>query len=151
MRTRLEFLGLGVAALIAIAFVASFLAGLGRDPAPSPPEAPTAVVADPPPSPVADVQVEVLNGSGRSGLARAITDRLREAGFDVVYFGNAGSAADSSMVLARSGDEEGARAVAAHLGIATVRSQPDSTLLLDVTVLLGKDWPSPPEPPPGDR
>jgi hypothetical protein len=151
VRTRLEFLGLAVAALIATAFLVSFLAGLGRDAAPpSPPPAP-AVVADPPPSPAAGIRVEVLNGSGRSGLARAITDRLREAGFDVVYFGNAGRAADTTMVLARTGEAEGARAVAAHLGISTVRAQPDSTLLLDVTVLLGKDWPAPREPTPAVR
>lgn len=142
MRSRLEWLALAGAALVALVFLGSFVAGLGgrgdvvqaaRDPE-------TPEVAEPP-SAQGRVRVEVLNGSGRSGLARAITDRLREAGYDVVYFGNAARAADSSVVLARIPDVAPARSVANHLAIDRVREEPDSTLLLDVTVVLGRDWP----------
>ncbi|HEX6937834.1 MAG TPA: LytR C-terminal domain-containing protein [Longimicrobiales bacterium] len=94
----------------------------------------------------ARVRVEVLNAAGRSGLAREATRRLRDRGFDVVYFGNAEAfGRDSSIVLDRVGKPDVAEGVAAALGIRRVASEPDSSLLLEVTVLLGLDWP-PPEP-----
>jgi hypothetical protein len=141
MQGRLEIAGLALASLLVLAFIASFLRGLGG---PGPIavtetlDVETAPAVEVPPV-EGRIRVEVLNGSGRPGLARAVTDRLREAGFDVVYFGNA-RAADSSVVLARVADADGARAVAQRLAISKVREQPDSTLLLDVTVILGKDF-----------
>ena len=44
-----------------------------------------------------------------------------------------------------------ARLVAEAIGVQTVHSEPDSTLLVDVTVLLGPEWKRPPAPEaPGD-
>jgi hypothetical protein len=58
-----------------------------------------------------------------------------------VYFGNApASAADSSVVIDRVGDLDIARAVAARLGIRRVISEPDTTLLVEATVVVGVDW-----------
>lgn len=93
------------------------------------------------------VRVEVLNGGGVAGAARAATGQLRDAGFDVVYFGNAEAfGRDTSVVLDRVGVLEPARDVADALGIRNVRSLPDSNLYLDVSVWLGTDWtPGPPE------
>ncbi len=91
--------------------------------------------------PTTRVRVEVLNAGGVAGLARDATEYLRDSGFDVVDFGNAADFdADSSIVLDRVGQFENARAVADVLGINNVRSQPDSNLYLDVSVLLGSDW-----------
>ena len=87
------------------------------------------------------VRVEVLNAAGVPGLARAATERLRDAGFDVVYYGNGrGFGPDSSLVLDRVGKRELAADVAETLDIQRVASRPDSTLYLEVTVVLGKDW-----------
>jgi hypothetical protein len=99
------------------------------------------------PLPSKRVRVEVLNGGGRSGAAREATEQLRDRGFDVVYFGNAADfGRDSSVVLDRIGAMEPARAVADALGIRNVRSEPDSNLYLDVSVVLGAEWePSTPE------
>lgn len=95
--------------------------------------------------------VEVLNGAGRAGLARDATHRLRGDGFDVVFYGNAARFDHpTSMVLARTGDLARAREVAAALGIDSVAADPDASLLLDVTVVLGADWP-PPTPKPALR
>lgn len=86
-------------------------------------------------------RVEVLNGAGIDGLARRATDSLRGLGFDVVYYGNAGSFdREASVVLDRVGASERALAVARALGIPNVRSEPDPSLYLDVTVMLGRDW-----------
>lgn len=87
------------------------------------------------------VRVEVLNAAGTPGLAREATRRLRDRGFDVVYFGNApGERRDSSEVLDRSGQLESARAVADALAVRRVSSEPDADLYLDVSVILGRDW-----------
>ena len=87
------------------------------------------------------IRVEVLNAGGESGMARLATDRLRDQGFDVVYFGNADNfGKDSTVVLDRSGRFEAAQAVGDVLEAALILSEPDSNLYLDVTVLLGKEW-----------
>jgi len=121
------------AALIVVAaLLGSFFIGLGGGDSSAP-------AADPAPA-RARMRVEVLNGTTRAGLARSATERLRDAGFDVVYFGN-GPRTDSSVVLDRAGRPEVARAVAEALGVRQVRSQPDPGLYLDATVILGADWP----------
>lgn len=97
---------------------------------------------DPPAAWGERVRVEVLNAGGRAGMARQATERLRDRRMDVVYFGNA-PAVERSEVLDRVGRPEWARRAAEALGIGVVRSEPDSTLLVDVTVRLGPDW----EPP----
>lgn len=132
------FITLGLVA----AFVVSLIARLADD-AGGAAAAGAPALADP-----AQVRVEVLNGAGTAGLARDATHRLRGLGFDVVYFGNA-TAFDRgrSVVLDRVRDPARARAVAASLGIDSVATVPDATLLLDVTVVLGEDWP----PEPADR
>ncbi len=87
------------------------------------------------------VRVEVLNAGGEQGAARVATDELRSLGFDVVYFGNAETFdAEMSVVVDRVGRLEAARAVADALGIRNVRSEPDTSLYLDTTVRLGRDW-----------
>ncbi len=96
-------------------------------------------------SPAEDrVTVDVRNAGGVDGMARAATDRLRGAGFDVVGIGNAGQfGLESSVVIDRVGKLETAAAVAEALGIDSVASDPDPNLFVDVTVRLGADWMAP--------
>lgn len=85
-------------------------------------------------------QVEVLNAIGVDGLARDATLRLRERGVDVVFFGNADTDTLSrTRVVARRGDTAIARWVQEQLGVGVVVDEEDPRLLLDVTVLLGRD------------
>jgi hypothetical protein len=89
------------------------------------------------------IRVEILNAGGIPGLARNATSALREAGFDVVYFGNAGTfSEEESVVMDRVGRMDLAEAVADALGILKVESAPDSTRYLEITVRLGPEWPS---------
>jgi hypothetical protein len=75
------------------------------------------------------VRVEVMNGGGRPGMARAATGALRDAGFDVVDVGNWDSFDEpGSFVLDRVGRLETARQAADALGITDVRSEPDANL-----------------------
>lgn len=100
-----------------------------------------ALVERPIPSHGDRVRVEVLNAGGVRGMAAEVRDELRDEGFDVVHYGNASRFdREDSVVLLRSGEAGTAHAVAAVLGIRDVRSEPDSTLLVEVTVLLGSSW-----------
>jgi hypothetical protein len=85
------------------------------------------------------ITVEVLNASGRSGLARVGVRVLRRAGIDVVTFGNAAQL-DSTEILVRRGTERVGERVRRALGAGRVLVQLDSTLLLDASVLLGADF-----------
>jgi hypothetical protein len=88
------------------------------------------------------IRVEVLNSAGIPGLARAVTESLRADGFDVVYYGNAGSLArDSTTVLDRSGNRSAVEAVSAALRVPRIENAIDTTLYLEATVVLGSDWP----------
>jgi len=87
------------------------------------------------------ITVEVLNANGRAGDARIGTRRLRQAGLDVVYFGNAGdNGLDSTRIIVRRGAVQVGARVRAALGQGRVEIQLDSAKLLDVSVLLGLDF-----------
>ena len=86
------------------------------------------------------IVAEVLNGSGQAGLARLGTRRLRRMGVDVVYFGNADSAVDSTRIVVRRGDPAVAEQVRQALGAGRVASMPDPLRRVDVSVILGPDY-----------
>lgn len=86
--------------------------------------------------------MEVLNASGKPGLARAGTRLLRRAGIDVVNFGNAPiETIDTTRILVRRGSVAAGEQVRRVLQVGKVVLRPDSTKLLDVSVLLGTDFP----------
>jgi hypothetical protein len=65
---------------------------------------------------------------------------LRGKGIDVVFLGNADSAAVATRVIARRGDPERARYVASVLGAGKVAAETDTFRRVDVTVILGEDF-----------
>jgi hypothetical protein len=138
-RSRFESIALVAALILATAFLASAVYGVLHRPAHESAVVRQTTGSPPAPGPVRG-RVEVLNASGRSGLARAATMQLRDAGFDVVYFATARANQDSSVVLDRIGNHGIAAAAASALSIATVREERDSTLLLDATVIVARDW-----------
>lgn len=89
------------------------------------------------------VTVTVLNASGRPGMARIGTRVLRDAGIDVLSFGNSGDARtplDSTRILVRRGPASVGERIRRALKVGKVVMDPDSTLLLDASVLLGADF-----------
>ena len=90
----------------------------------------------------AGIRVEVLNGSGRNRVARKVATVLREKGFDVVNIDNAESSdfAKTVVVDRVSGDMRYARLLARIIGCGEVVAQPDPSLFLEVTVIVGGDW-----------
>lgn len=103
-----------------------------------PNEAPAVVL--PVPGENLGITVEVLNGTLVNGLARTVTGQLRRAGVDVVYFGSASmNDLDSTLILVRRGDSTVATPIHRALAAGRIIVELDSLLLLDVTVLLGRD------------
>lgn len=90
-----------------------------------------------------DIWVEILNGNGTSGIAAEFTEYLRDEGFDVLRTDNA-SRFDyqHTLVIDRSDNPDKAQAVAQTLNISpeNIQSEPNSSLHLDVTVILGNDY-----------
>ncbi len=89
------------------------------------------------------VQVEVLNAGGVSQAGRAGMLLLRRARLDVVYVGNAAGSQrghERNRILIRRGDTTGVGRVLEALGDAEIIREPDTTRLVDLTVLLGKQF-----------
>lgn len=89
------------------------------------------------------IQVEVLNGSGVSGVADKFTDFLRSSSFDVVKTGNyISSDVDESMVICRTENMANAYKVAKALGIKNenVIQHLNKDYFLDVSIVIGRDY-----------
>ncbi len=140
MQARTERILLAITGVAVLAFAVSFVLGVRLRAPGSGTASPDSIAAEDFLNRGRPPRVEVLNGAGRSGLAREITGRLRDSGFDVVFFGNARTQTDTSYVLDRAGHVETARTVARALGITRVHTAIDTTLYLEATVILGKDW-----------
>ena len=89
------------------------------------------------------VTVEVLNASGRPGLAKTGTRILRRAGIDVLTFGNAPDSIgtlDSTRIVVRRGSSAVGERLRKALGVGRVVVELDGRRLLDASVLLGADF-----------
>lgn len=89
------------------------------------------------------IQVEVRNGAGEAGLAAVLTRYLRRQGFDVVASGNHTAFDEAeTVVLDRIGNPEAAARVANALGLPSdrVREERREGLLLDASVIIGRDY-----------
>ena len=87
--------------------------------------------------------VEVINTTGKSGLARSGARLLRSAGIDVVNYFSAAAGdrmLDSTRILVRRGTAATGERVRSVLQVGRVVVRPDSTRLVDVSVQLGADF-----------
>jgi LytR cell envelope-related transcriptional attenuator len=105
-----------------------------------PPPPPPRAHAYPIPSPERRITVEVLNGTRRAGVARAATRMLRRRGLDVVFYGNAEAAVESTRVIVHRGDPGAGRDVRQAIGAGRVVVEPDTFRRVDVSVILGPDF-----------
>ena len=92
------------------------------------------------------IKVEVLNATDTRGLARIATFVLRDAGFDVVFFGNTSERADTTVVRDRSGHPEWAQLAAQAIQPSRTEARADSGRLVDLSVVVGRSWRPPPQP-----
>jgi len=86
------------------------------------------------------IRIELLNGSGRSGLAGELASYLRDGGFDVLEVSNADRTDyKNSLVVNRSTAPEPGKIVAEYLGTRHVIQQIGAQEMIDVTVIVGRD------------
>ena len=88
------------------------------------------------------IKVEVLNATKSHGLARRATEYLRDRGFDVVLIGTTRAQQQQTVILDRSNHPEWAHLLAKAMR-GEVQSRPDTSLYVDATVLVGRNWTPP--------
>ncbi len=135
-------------ALLALCLLGGGIWWATRPPGPEVHGAVAARVRNDPPLP-AGIEVEVLNGSGVPNLARVVTVQLREAGLDVVYFGNADPSLfprGPTRVLVRSADTTGLGRIleVVHAG-AVVEQVPPGNRWVAFSVILGSEYAATPD------
>jgi len=87
------------------------------------------------------ITVEILNGSGVSGVANAVAGKLEAEGFNVLRVGNADSSDyENSQVISRVENMDAAKAVAILLPGAQLLKEEDQGKDVYVTVIVGKDY-----------
>jgi hypothetical protein len=87
------------------------------------------------------LKVEVLNGSGEKGAAGKVGDLLLSLDYDVVTVDNAEHFDyETSVLLDRSGIGQPVADLGSRIGADSIVVAPDPDLLLDATLILGKDW-----------
>lgn len=87
-----------------------------------------------------DLRIEILNGTGEQGLARAAAMTLIERGVDVIDYGNAVDFSfGESMIIARR-KHDGIRALGRNLGCENVVEQYKEDSLADAVLILGADY-----------
>jgi hypothetical protein len=99
----------------------------------------------------AQVKVLILNGSGKSGVAKSAKDQLAAANYTVLEPGNAkGGTITASIVYFVLGYDADAQTIAAKLGLAASAGQPLPTPLpatiadaqgANIVVIIGTDAP----------
>lgn len=87
------------------------------------------------------IAVEILNGTGTSGLARRTSELYEDYGFEVVRFGNAESnQVEHTIVVDRRGEGDLAERVAQVIRAERIVSEVQPETDVDVTLILGRDF-----------
>jgi hypothetical protein len=89
------------------------------------------------------IQINVLNGSGRSHVAQRFTDYLRARKFDVVHMDNyKDTNVARTFIIDRLGDTNSARKIAYALGVdeKLVRTEVDTEEYVEADLVIGKDF-----------
>jgi hypothetical protein len=87
-----------------------------------------------------DFQIEVLNGTGETGLAMRTAMGLRLMGIDVLVVGNAGNFNfQESLLIDRRGNPRLMKKLSRLTGCRRVLQQIQSDPLVDATLIIGED------------
>ena len=90
------------------------------------------------------VRVRVLNTTNTRGLARRVTNFVRDLGFDVVDYGTESRDKRAiTTILVHNGNMDWARRLSRGLETDSIESVPDTSRYVDLTVLIGSDWKPP--------
>jgi hypothetical protein len=124
-----ESKALDAAIAVLVVLVAAFAVSAGLRVGPQAPGRPTH-----------PIRIELLNGSGRAGLAGDLASYLRDGGFDVMEVSNADRADyRNTLVVNRTETPEPGKVVAEYLGTRHVIQQIGTQEMIEVTVIVGRD------------
>lgn len=88
-----------------------------------------------------EIQLEVLNGTGESGLAMRTAGELRRAGIDVLIVKDAEHFHfERSIIIDRKGDKEIVSRLSRLTGCGIVVEQIQERPLVDATFVIGRDF-----------
>lgn len=87
-----------------------------------------------------EIQLEVLNGTGESGVAMGTAVRFRKAGIDVLIVGDAEHFHfERSIIIDRKGDREIVSRLSRLTGCERIIEQKQARPLVDATFVIGRD------------
>jgi len=89
------------------------------------------------------ISIEVLNGTGETGIAAIFREFLQQKEFDVIKMDNyTSSTEEKTIIIDRRSNIKKAKLVAEALGAkeSQVTQITNPTLQIDVTVIIGKDY-----------
>lgn len=89
------------------------------------------------------IRVRVLNTTSTRGLARRVTNFIRDLGYDVVDYDTGRDKRAVTTIVVHTGHLDWAQRLARGLQVDSIETSPDSSRHVDLTVLVGTDWKAP--------
>ncbi len=90
--------------------------------------------------PPSQISVQVLNGTGQTGLAGSVADQLRTAGFNVVNVGDAPDMTTAKTTISYADSRADSERTLASALAGTPNAQLDSSATKTLTLTIGQDW-----------
>ncbi len=86
------------------------------------------------------ITAEVWNATNKRGMALKLTRYLRKRNVDVKRHGNFGTHRKHTQIISRTGDLKQALAIARIIGCRNIKTELDSSRMVDVDVIIGYDF-----------
>ena len=86
------------------------------------------------------IKIELLNGSGSKSKLQEAEELLEQAGFNVTKTGNTSTISKTVITNKKSIDESKLQEIKTTLGTGSITTSKSSTSLVDVTIIIGKDF-----------
>ncbi|MBN2407498.1 MAG: LCP family protein [Elusimicrobia bacterium] len=86
------------------------------------------------------ITAEVWNATDTGNMARDLTDYLRKRNVDVVRYGNFGAYKKYTQIISRNGDLASAREVSRIIGCRNIKTELDTSRMVDINIVIGHDF-----------
>ena len=86
------------------------------------------------------IKIELLNGSGEKSNLEKAKKRLEEAGYNITKTGNTSSISKTIITNKKDIADENLKEIKNALGIGSISTNKSSTSLVDVSIIIGKDF-----------
>lgn len=86
------------------------------------------------------IKVELLNGSGDKTKLEKAKELLKEAGYNITKTGNVSTISKTIITNKTNATEEDLKDIQTTLGVGSTSTNKSSTSLVDITIVIGKDF-----------